>query len=132
MICENIKKLRLELDTRQQLQLSTKITAAELELIKLHVQASKTNSKLSVQGFNVILERKHGDSEKQASNKRPKTTDGSTKLTETPTEPQPRPLFEMQPKDRQLIDEFQLESETIFAQDDVCYEHYKEIQRDQK
>jgi hypothetical protein len=49
MICENIKKLRLELETRQRLQLSTKITADELELIKLNVQASKTNSKLSAQ-----------------------------------------------------------------------------------
>ena len=31
-----------------------------------------------------------------------------------------------------LLSEFNQESETVFMQDDVCYEHYKEMQRDQK
>jgi hypothetical protein len=52
------------------------------------------------------------------SNKRAKITDGVME--------QPR-YFDMVSKDRRLLEEFGLESETIFLQDDTCYEHYKEI-----
>jgi hypothetical protein len=31
-----------------------------------------------------------------------------------------------------MLSEFNKESETIFVQDDSCYEHYKEIQREAK
>ena len=45
MICENFRKLRLELASRQENHLCTKINAEEVELIKLHIQSTKTNSK---------------------------------------------------------------------------------------
>ena len=36
------------------------------------------------------------------------------------------------PKERQLLSEFNKDSETVFGQDDTCYEHYKEMQREVK
>lgn len=57
------------------------------------------------------------------SNKRAKNTDGNM---------EPPRYFEMVSKDRRLLEEFGQESETIFCQDDTCYEHYKEIQRENK
>lgn len=60
------------------------------------------------------------------STKRAKTTDGGNVAVEPPR------CFEMVSRDKALMDEFCQESETVFCQDDTCYEHYKEMQRDAK
>ena len=52
----------------------------------------------------------------------------------TPTATTAAQYAQFQPSSRDvaLLSEFNQESETVFMQDDVCYEHYKEMQRDQK
>lgn len=78
----------------------------------------------------MIIERKYneiksGDSttaEKSSSvtsnvTKRAKTAEGLVDIRS----------FELASQEKQLLEEFSLESETVFCQDETCYEHYKEM-----
>ena len=73
------------------------------------------------------VERKFQDVKSHDSTTAEKSSSCSIKRVKT----EPR-CFAMQSKDRQLLEEFALESETVFCQDDTCYEHYKELQKEAK
>jgi hypothetical protein len=130
-----VRELREVQEERIKIQASIKITPEEMEQIYATL-SSKTSasSKSKLVYVSQVSERKApsktGDSTTADKSSLSRVTSNAKRLKTDCLESSIYPAI--CPKDRQMLSEFNKDSETIFAQDDACYEHYKEIQREVK